>query len=414
SAPWAATTRPSRAPSRTPSTTAPTRPSSSPATARSCSARSCACSASPKRPARRGSRSLRSERAQARPRHGPAAPRHPGRHRAGREPRAARAAQQGLLRPPRAGRPGAGGRRVSRPRAGARRHARRPQGPARPHARGGDRTRRGSRGPLPKPALARAGDRLAGRDLPPRLGPLPGSAARRRQGAPPAAPARGGPGVHAVPARQRRAGDLRREPLRPRARLPRPGRDQERDRGPRGRRCDPRTAAKARAALAEARRRASGQKEPAAEDPEALLARLGDLVSAAAAGDLAAEKDATALARGLAARGGPWPGRVEQRIASSLGDGKPTGVRSSYGLWLLAQLAVDRKRCADVAPLAEASAGVHDAGRARHRPELLFLDAGCRLNAGRAREAADEFATLLREFPDAPRAREAAYYRFRA
>jgi hypothetical protein len=177
---------------------------------------------------------------------------------------------------------------------------------------------------------------------------------------------------------------------------------------------DPRTAAKARAALAEARRRASGQKEPAADNPEALLVRLGDLVSAAAAGDLAAEKDATALARGLAARGGPWPGRVEQRIAASLGDGKPAGVRSSYGLWLLAQLAVDRGRCADVAPLAEASGGVHDAGRARHRPELLFLDAGCRLNAGRAREAADEFATLLREFPDAPRAREAAYYRFRA
>jgi len=177
---------------------------------------------------------------------------------------------------------------------------------------------------------------------------------------------------------------------------------------------DPHTAAKARAALAEARRRASGRKEPSAEDPDALLARLGDLLPGATAGDAAAEKDATALARGLAARGGDWPARVERAVAAKLGDGKPPSVRSSYGLWLLGQLAVDRGRCADVGPLAEASAAVRDAGRERHRPELLFLDAGCRLNAGHAREAADELGTLLREFPDAAKAREAAYYRFRA
>src|SRR5438132_1602619 len=59
----------------------------------------------------------------------------------------------------------------------------------------------------------------------------------------------------------------------------------------------------------------------------------------------------------------------------------------------------------------------HAAGgrqRARLRPEILYLDAGCRLNTGQAREAAERFATLLREFPDSGRARDAAYYRFRA
>jgi len=57
---------------------------------------------------------------------------------------------------------------------------------------------------------------------------------------------------------------------------------------------------------------------------------------------------------------------------------------------------------------------VQDEGRARYRPELLFLDAGCRLNAGQAGEAAERFAELLKDFPKSPRAREAAYYRFRA
>src|SRR5438552_2598197 len=99
---------------------------------------------------------------------------------------------------------------------------------------------------------------------------------------------------------------------------------------------------------------------------------------------------------------------------ASTGAAAPAHVRSSWGLALLANLAVDRDRCADVAPLAEASAAVNDPARARQRPELLFLEAGCRLNGGHAREAAAEFATLLAEFPDTPHARDAVYYRFRA
>jgi len=177
---------------------------------------------------------------------------------------------------------------------------------------------------------------------------------------------------------------------------------------------EPRVGAKARAALEEARRRAAGAKAPAESDPEALLARLGERLPRAAAGDPTADKEATALARGLAARGGAWPARVSRLVAEKLGDGRPASVRSSYGLFLLAQLAVDRDRCVDVAPLAEASAAVEDAGRARYRPEILFLDAGCRLNTGRTREAADGFALLLQEFPHFGRARDAAYYRFRA
>src|SRR5206468_3540600 len=68
----------------------------------------------------------------------------------------------------------------------------------------------------------------------------------------------------------------------------------------------------------------------------------------------------------------------------------------------------------DVPPFAEASEAVHDAARARLRPEILYLDAGCRLNTGQARAAAERFATLLREFPVSGHARDAAYYRFRA
>src|SRR5439155_214503 len=176
----------------------------------------------------------------------------------------------------------------------------------------------------------------------------------------------------------------------------------------------PQVGAKARAALEEARRRASGRKGSAEEDPEALLARLGDLLPRATGGDAAVEKDATTLARGLAARGGPWPARVSSLVAEKLGGGTPAGVHSTYGLFLLAQLAVDRGRCGDVPPFAEASEGVHDGARARLRPEILYLDAGCRLNTGQAREAAERFATLLREFPDSGHARDAAYYRFRA
>jgi hypothetical protein len=133
-----------------------------------------------------------------------------------------------------------------------------------------------------------------------------------------------------------------------------------------------------------------------------------------AAMDAAGEKDTTALARGLAARGGDWPRRVESAIAGKLGGGTPASVTSSYGLLLLGQLAIDRGRCGDVAPLAAAGADVRDAGRARHRPELLFLDGGCKLNGGKPREAAETFAKLLQEFPDSAKVRDAAYYRFRA
>ena len=177
---------------------------------------------------------------------------------------------------------------------------------------------------------------------------------------------------------------------------------------------EPRVGAKARAALEEARRRGASKQAPTENDPEAQLARLGDLLQRTASGDAAAEKVATDLARGIAVRGGALPARVSSVVAAKLGDGTPASVRSSYGLFLLAQLAVDRGRCGDTAALADASAALHDGGRARHRPEILYLDAGCRLNSGKAREAADRFALLLQEFPDGPRAREAAYYRFRA
>jgi tetratricopeptide (TPR) repeat protein len=174
------------------------------------------------------------------------------------------------------------------------------------------------------------------------------------------------------------------------------------------------TAGKAKAALEETKRRAQGKKAAAAtvEDPEALLAKLTGLLKEAK--DPKSEAAATELARGLAVRGGDWPARVTSTITTALGDGTPAGVRSSYGLFLLAQLAVDRGRCADIAPLAQASAKLNDAGSARHRPEIEFLDAGCILNAGKQREAADRFGALLEAYPDAPRAREAAYYRIRA
>ena len=175
------------------------------------------------------------------------------------------------------------------------------------------------------------------------------------------------------------------------------------------------TAGKAKAALEETKRRAAGGKKPAQEEtPDALLARLTGLLKDAAGGDAKTEAQATELARGLAVRGGDWPARVGSTVATALGDGTPAGVRSSYGLSLLAQLAVDRGRCADIPPLAEAVAKVNDAGSARHRPEIEFLDAGCILNAGKQREAAERFGALLEKYPDAPHAREAAYYRIRA
>jgi tetratricopeptide (TPR) repeat protein len=176
------------------------------------------------------------------------------------------------------------------------------------------------------------------------------------------------------------------------------------------------TAGKAKAALEETKRRAAGKKAAAQqeEDPAALLAKLTGLLKEAAGGDAKAEPQATELARGLAVRGGDWPARVGSTVTTALGDGTPGGVRSSYGLFLLAQLAVDRGRCGDIPPLAEAAGKMNDAGSARLRPEIQFLDAGCILNAGKQREAADRFAAILEANPDSPRAREAAYYRVRA
>jgi tetratricopeptide (TPR) repeat protein len=175
------------------------------------------------------------------------------------------------------------------------------------------------------------------------------------------------------------------------------------------------TAGKAKAALDETKRRAQGKKataEAAPEDPEALLGKLAGMLKEA--NDPKSEAAATELARGLAVRGGDWPARVTSTVTTALGDGTPGGVRSSYGLFLLAQLAVDRGRCADLPPLAEASAKIKDSASERYRSEIQFLDAGCLLNAGKQREAAERFGALLEASPDAPRAREAAYYRIRA
>jgi TolA-binding protein len=175
-----------------------------------------------------------------------------------------------------------------------------------------------------------------------------------------------------------------------------------------------RTAAKAKVALAELERRETGKPEPPPQDTDAvLLGKLSDGLPNAAEKP-GADKEITELARGLAARGGDWPARVQGVIAQKLGDGTPAGVRSSYGLFLLGQLAVDRGRCADVPALAAAGAGVKDAGRARWRPELLFLAGGCLLNAKKQADAAPVLGELVRDFPDSPHAAEAAYLRVRA
>jgi len=178
----------------------------------------------------------------------------------------------------------------------------------------------------------------------------------------------------------------------------------------------PQTKSKAQAALAEAKRRAGGgpAAPPPPPDADALLARMVELLPKAASGDQAAEKEATELARGLAAKGGEWPARVDQAIAQKLGSGTPESVRSSYGLWLLAQLSLDRNRCGNLPALAAAGEAVKDAGRERHRPQLLFLTAGCELNAGKQAKAAEIFGVVVEEFPKSEKAREAAYYQFRA
>ena len=176
---------------------------------------------------------------------------------------------------------------------------------------------------------------------------------------------------------------------------------------------DRRTAGKANAALAEARRRAAGGKTPKAPDPATQLDRLATLLADADRSSARA-KEATELARGLAAQGGDWPQRVEQVVVDTLGDGTRASVRSSYGLLLLGQLSLDRNRCNDLRALIDTGAEVRDAGRGTHRPELLFTYAGCRLNAGNPADAAALFEALEREFPKSARSQDAAYYRFRA
>jgi len=178
----------------------------------------------------------------------------------------------------------------------------------------------------------------------------------------------------------------------------------------------PKTAQRANAALAEVDRREAGKplSPPEPVDPDKpLLDKLTAGLPKAGA-DPAVEKDVTALARGLAARGGEWPGKVQGLVTKSLGDGTVAGMRSSYGLYLLGQLAIDRNACGDLAPLVAAGAGVKDAGRGQWRPELLYFQGGCLLNAGKAGDAAAAFGELVRDFPDAPRAAEAAYLRVRA
>jgi TolA-binding protein len=167
----------------------------------------------------------------------------------------------------------------------------------------------------------------------------------------------------------------------------------------------PRTAAKAKAALAEAKRRQSGGKPVAAPDPAEQLAQLRALLEAAAKNpDKGGE--ASEMARSLAAQGGDWPSRVQGVIR----DLPP----SSHGLALQGQLAIDAHHCDQLPALVKAGADLKDSGRARWRPELLYLNAACELNDGKQADAARLFATLAAEFPNSPRAEEAAYYRCRA
>ena len=178
----------------------------------------------------------------------------------------------------------------------------------------------------------------------------------------------------------------------------------------------PKTKQRAEAALAEVDRRETGKPLPPTEpiDPDKPLIDKLTAGLPKAGADPAVEKDVTALARGLAARGGEWPAKVQGLVTKTLGDGTVTGTRSSYGLYLLGQLAIDRNACGDLAPLVTAGAGVKDTGRAQWRSELLFFQGGCLLNAGKAVEAAAVFGELVHDFPEAPHASEAAYLRVRA
>jgi tetratricopeptide (TPR) repeat protein len=175
----------------------------------------------------------------------------------------------------------------------------------------------------------------------------------------------------------------------------------------------PRTRVKATAALAEVKRRASGGKAPAAPDPEQQLERLRTMLLAAR--DAPAKGlEAMEMARSLAVQGADWPAKVSVVVRDALGGSAEALPRSSYGLAVLGQLAVDRNRCGDLPALVAAGESVRDAGRERWRPDLLFLHAACVLNAGKPAEAAGIFATIARDFPSSARAEEAAYYRCRA
>lgn len=174
-----------------------------------------------------------------------------------------------------------------------------------------------------------------------------------------------------------------------------------------------RTAGKAKAALAEAKRRASGGKAPAAPDPAQQLERLRAMLLAAR--DAPAKGiEAMELARSLAVQGADWPAKVSLVVRDALGGSADAPPRSSYGLAVLGQLAVDRGRCGDLPSLVAAGEDVRDTGRDRWRPDLLYLHAACVLNAGRPADAAGIFATIARDFPSSPRAEDAAYYRCRA
>ena len=172
----------------------------------------------------------------------------------------------------------------------------------------------------------------------------------------------------------------------------------------------------ARRARGGAPARGGGKREPGGRTtPRRCSRRLGELLPRGAGGDAAAEKDATTLARGLAARGGAVAGARQsvgrrearrRRRAASL-ELRPLPPRRSS------------PSTADAAPTSRRSSRA-SAEVTRRRARALAARAPLprrRLPAERAASRATRptrFAALLREFPDAPRAREAAYYRFRA
>src|SRR2546430_177596 len=154
----------------------------------------------------------------------------------------------------------------------------------------------------------------------------------------------------------------------------------------------PQVGAKARAALEEAQRRAS-RKAPSEDGPQVLLARLGELLPRVATGDAAAEKDATALARGLAARGGPWPARVSSLPAERLGGGPPARVHPTHRPYLLAE----RRRARGACKRAQAEYAQVGPGPFAARAHLGDLE--CRVAMlGKGNEGRKEVLAALRAF----------------